>query len=55
MTTNSQRSTTEPKKEKKKTTKESTRTGRESQKCRSQGGLLVGRGWGENGGIRYRE
>ena len=46
MTTNSQLSTTEPKKTKTKTT----RTGTESQKWRSHGGLLVRRWKGENGG-----
>ena len=39
MTTNSQLSTTEPKKEKQKQTKQTTRTGKESQKWRSGGGL----------------
>ena len=48
MTTNSQLSTTEPKKTKTKTT----RTGTESQKWRSHGGLSVGRGKWENIGIR---
>ena len=41
MTTNSQLSTTESKKTK---TKQTTRTGTESQKWRSHGGLSVG-GW----------
>ena len=45
MTTNSQLSTTEPKKQ----TKQTTRTGTESQKWRSHGGLPVGRVTGENG------
>ena len=49
MTTNSQLSTTKPKKQKQKHTKQ-TRTGTESQKWRSHGGLSVGRGMGENGG-----
>ena len=40
MTTNSQLSTTEPKKQ----TKQTTRTGTESQKWRSHGGLSIGRG-----------
>ena len=40
MTTNSQLSTTEPKK----TPKQTTRTGTESQKWRSHGGLSVRRG-----------
>ena len=42
MTTNSQLSTTEPKKQKQ--TKQTTRTGKESQKWRSHGGLSAGRG-----------
>ena len=52
MTTNSQLSTTEPKKQKQnqKPTKQTTRTGTESQKWRSHGGLSVRRGRGENGG-----
>ena len=41
MTTNSQLSTTEPKKHKQ--TKQTARTGTESQKWRSHGGLSVGR------------
>ena len=49
MTTNSQLLTTEPK-QKQKQTKQTTRTGTESQKWRSHGGLSVGRGSGENGG-----
>ena len=47
MTTNSQLSTTEPKN--KKQTKQTTRTGTESQKWRSHGGLSAGRGREENG------
>ena len=47
MTTNSQLSTTEPKKQKQ--TKQTTRTGTESQKWRSHGGLSVGEREGENG------
>ena len=55
MTTNSQLPTTEPKKNPKnpttkespRTTKQKTRTGTESQKWRSHGGLSVR--WGENG------
>ena len=47
MTTNSQLSTTDPKKQKQ--TKETTRTGTESQKWRSFGGLSVGRVREENG------
>ena len=46
MTTNSQLSTTEPKKQKQKQTKQTARTGTESQKWRSHGGLSVGR-WRE--------
>ena len=45
MTTNSQLSTTEPKNEQKQT-KQTTRTGTESQKWRSHGMLSVGRGSG---------
>ena len=48
-TTNSQLSTTKPK-TKAKQTKQTTRTGRESQKWRTHGGLSVGRARGENGG-----
>ena len=50
MTTNSQLSTTKPKKQKQ--TKQTTRIRSESQKWRSHGTLSVGRGWGvgENGG-----
>ena len=44
MTTNSQLSTTKPKNQKQ--TKQTTRTGTESQKWRSHGGLSVGRGRG---------
>ena len=43
MTTNSQLSTTEPK-QKQKQTKQTTRTGTESQKWRSHGGLSAGSG-----------
>ena len=53
MATNTQLSTTEPKKKQNKTqkqTKQTTRTGTESQKWRSQGGLSVGRGGAETGG-----
>ena len=49
MTTNSQLSTTEPKKQKQKRAKQTTRTGTDSQKQRSPGGLSAGTGWGENG------
>ena len=44
MTTNSQLSTTKPKKITPKQTKQTTRTGTESQKWRSHGELSVGRG-----------
>ena len=44
MTTNSQLSTTEPKKKNEKNTKQTTRTRTESQKWRSHGGLSPGRG-----------
>ena len=47
ITTNSQLSTTEPKKQKQKQTKQTTRTGTESQKWRSHGGLSTG--WGRMG------
>ena len=50
MTTNSLLSTTEPKKQRQ--TKQTTRTGTESQKWRSHGGLA---GRGKNGRKRYRE
>ena len=52
MTTNSQLSTTEPKKKQKtKTkTKQTTRTGTESEKRTSYGGFSVGRGKGVMGG-----
>ena len=46
MTTNSQLSTTEPKNQKLKQTKQTTITGTESQKWRSHGGLSAGRRWG---------
>ena len=50
MTTNSQLSTTEPKEENQnqKQTKQTTRTGTESQKWRSHGGLSAARGKREN-------
>ena len=48
MTTNSQLLTTEPKKQKQ--IKLTTRTGTDSQKWRSHGGLSAGRGSRENGG-----
>ena len=44
MTTDSQLSTTEHKKQKQKQTKQTTRTGTESQKWRSHGGFSVGMG-----------
>ena len=51
ITTNSQLSTTEPKKQNKniKQTKQTARTGTESQKWRSHGALSAGRGRRENG------
>ena len=49
MTANSQLLTTTPK-TKTKATKQTTRTGTESQKWRSHGGLSVGTGRGENVG-----
>ena len=42
MTTNSQISTTEPKNQKQKQTKQTTHTGTESQKWRSYGGFSAG-------------
>ena len=54
MTINSQLSTTEPKNQNQKQTKQTTRTGTESQKWRSHGGLSVGRRRGE-WGKRYWE
>ena len=48
IATNSQLSTTDPKKQKQ--TKQTTRTGTEVEKWRSHGGLSVGRGRRENGG-----
>ena len=48
MTTNSQLSTTTYK-QKQKQTKQTTKTGTESQKWRSHGGLSMGCGWGERG------
>ena len=53
MTTNSQLSTTEPK-QKQKQTMQTTRTGTESQKWRSRGGLSAGKWEGERR-KRYRE
>ena len=50
MTTNSQLLTNEPKRKTMKTkSKQTTRTGTESQKWRSHGGLSVGSGWGRMG------
>ena len=50
MTTNSQLSKTEHKTQKQKQIKQITRTGTESQKWRSHGGLSAGRWKRENGG-----
>ena len=50
MTANSQLLTTEPKKQKQKQTKQTTRTGTESQKWISHGGLSVGEWEGKKGG-----
>ena len=50
ITTNSQLSTTGPKKNKTKQTKQTTRTGTKSQKWRSHGGLSTGECEGERGG-----
>ena len=50
MTTNSQLSTTEPKNQKHKQTKQTTRTGTESQKWRSHAGLSIGEQEGESVG-----
>ena len=47
MTTNSQLSTTEPKRKKQKQTKQTTRTGAESQKWKSYVGLSLGEGKGK--------
>ena len=56
MTTNSQLSTNEPKRKTMKTkSKQTTRTGTESEKWTSHGGISVGRGKGGKGGERYRE
>ena len=48
-TKNSQLSTTEPKKQNQKPSKQTTRTGTESQKWRSHGGILAGDGVGRMG------
>ena len=53
MTTNSQLSTTEPKKQKQ--TKQTTRTGAESQKWRSHGGLSAGEREGQERGEKGTE
>ena len=50
MTTNSQLSTTEPKKQTNKQTKQTTRKGTTSQKWRSHGGLSAGEWDGERRG-----
>ena len=50
MTSNSQLSTTKPKKQKQKQTKQTSRTGTEPQTWRSLGAFSVRRGKGENGG-----
>ena len=50
MTTNSQLSTTKPKKTNKKKKTKQTRTGTESQKWRSHGGLSAWRGREKKGG-----
>ena len=57
MTTNSQLSTNEPKRKKptKTKTKQTTRTGTESEKWTSHGGISVRRGKGGIEGKRYRE
>ena len=58
MSTNSQLSTTEPKrkgKKRKTKTKQTTRTGTESEKWTSRGGISAGRGKGGIGGQVYRE
>ena len=56
VTTHSQLSTTKPKTHTHtKQTRQTTRTGRESQKWRSHGGLSVGREREDYGGKRYRE
>ena len=50
MTTDSQLSTTKPKKQKQKQTKQTTKTGTEPQKWRSHGSLSARRGSGKKGG-----
>ena len=55
MTANSQLLTTKPnKKQKQKQTKQTTRTGTESQKWRSHGGLSIGEWEGERGEMVQR-
>ena len=54
MTTNSKLSTTKPRQQKQKGTKQTTTTGTESQKWRSPAGLSVGE-WVGGEGERYRE
>ena len=54
MTTNSQLSTTKPKKQKQKEPKQTTRTGTEPQKWRSHGGLSV-REWVEREGEKVQK
>ena len=58
MSTNSQLSTTEPKrkgKKRKTKNKQTTRTGTESEKWTARGGISAGRGTGGIGGQVYRE
>ena len=56
MTTNSQLSTNEQKRKiMKKKTKQTSRTRTESEKCKSHGGISVGRRKGGIGGKRYGE
>ena len=54
ITINSQLSTTEPKKPPQKQTKQTTRTGTESQNWKLHGGIAAGKGRGEWGKM-YRE
>ena len=55
MTANSQLLTATLKTKTKKQTKQTTRTGTESQKQRSHGGLSVGRGRAKNGGTKNKK
>ena len=55
MIAHSELSTTEPTELKQKQTKQTTRTGTESQKWRSHGGLSVGKGEKGEWGKGYRE